>query len=240
MTKLRNFFNKVSNNNRIFTAEDIGSMTSKEFQQNEPAIDYQKATLGIPRNNQLDANPDAIFVQSYTRADGTQVKSHYRSRNGDIMTGAAANLSGVDKEFDRPLNLQIKNFDTRIPNYKNYEYYNNLSDKLDHEVGDFLENNTNAPQIYSNDIRHQFVSAIFARNLGQEQAKWLGDLNEKLHFSNTGSGAYDTALDQLNNEIGRQYAQKYPNTTREQLLQILLRDWQKNSDYTNNILKKKR
>ena len=94
--------------------------------------------------------------------------------------------------------------------------------------------------MYSNDIRHQYVSALYARNLGQEQAKWLGDLNEKLHFSNTGSGAYDTALDQLNNEIGRQYAQKYQNATKEQLLQILLRDWQKNSNYTDSILKKRR
>lgn len=239
MPKLKDFFNKISNSNRIFTAEDIGKMSGNEYQQNEKAIFHQLQNLGVPRRNQLSGNPDVIYVNSYTKADGTQVKAHYRSKNGSSMTGAAANLSGVDKEFDRPLNIQVKNYDTGIPNLSNYSYYNDLNTKLEQEVGDFLRANTNSPQLYSNDIRHQYVSALYARNLGQEQAKWLGDLNEKLHFSNTGSGAYDTALDQLNNEIGRQYAQKYPNATKEELLQILLNDWQKNSYYAENRLKRR-
>ncbi len=240
MRKLKNFFNMVSNNNRIFTAEDIGEMSRNEYAQNEKAILHQLQNLGVPRRNQLNQNPDVVYVNSFTKADGTQVKAHYRSKNGGIMSGAAANLTGIDKEFDRPLNVQIKDVDTGIPNYKSYEYYNNVSDKLDHEVGDFLKNSTNAPQVYSNDLRHQFVSAIFARNLGQKQAKWLGDLNEWKPGGTTGSGVYDTELDQLNNEIGRQYAQKYPNASREQLLQILLNDWYKNSQWTENILKKRK
>ena len=64
----------------------------------------------------------------------------------------------------------------------------------------------------------------------------LGDLNEQLHFG-TGYGTYDTELDKLNNEIGRNYARQYPNISKEELLQILLNDWEKNSNYTRNILK---
>lgn len=240
MTKLKDFFNKILNSNRIFTAEDIGSMTSNEFQQNEKAIDYQSSTLGIPRNNQLKNNPDVIYVHAYTKNDGIKVKSHYRSRNNDVTAGAAANLTGIDNEFDRPLNYQVKDFDTGIPNLKNYwYYYHNLNNKLEKEVGDFLRDNTNSPDLYSNDIRHQFVSALYARNFGPKQAEKLGDMNEIWSLGTTGSGKYDTDLDKLNNEIGRQYAIKYPNISREQLLQILLRDWQKNSDYTENILKKR-
>ena len=93
MAKLKDFFNKVSNNNRIYTAEDIGEMSSNEFSQNEKAIDYQMGNLGIPRRNDLNGNSDAVFVQAYTRADGTKVKAHYRSKNGGAMTGAAANLT---------------------------------------------------------------------------------------------------------------------------------------------------
>lgn len=92
MAKLKDFFNKVSNNNRIYTAEDIGEMFSNEFSQNEKAIDYQMGNLGIPRRNDLNGNSDAVFVQAYTRADGTKVKAHYRSKNGGTMTGAAADL----------------------------------------------------------------------------------------------------------------------------------------------------
>ncbi len=228
---MKDFFNIVSKSNKIFAAEDIGQMSSDEYQQNEKAIFYQMQKIGIPRRNQLNRNSDVIYVNSYIKDNGTQVKAHYRSKNGT--------LTKIDKEFDRPLNIQIKDFDTRVPNLSNYLYYNNLNLKLEQEVGNFLKSNTYSPQLYSNDIRHQYVSALYARNFGQEQAKWLGDLNEKLHFGNTGSGAYDTALDQLNNEIGRQYAKKYPSVTREQLLQILLNDWEKNSNYTKNILRKK-
>ena len=38
MANLKDFFNKVSNNNKIFTAEDIGEMSGNEYQQNEKAI----------------------------------------------------------------------------------------------------------------------------------------------------------------------------------------------------------
>ena len=93
MAKLKDFFNKISNNNRIFTAEDIGEMSNNEFSRNEKAINYQMGNLGIPRRNDLNRNSDVVFVQAYTRADGTEVKAHYRAKNGGIMTGAATNLN---------------------------------------------------------------------------------------------------------------------------------------------------
>lgn len=154
------------------------SMSGDEFSQNEKAIDYQMENLGIPRRNDLVNNSDVVYVNSYTREDGTKVKAHYRSKSGGSITGAAANLTGIDKEFDRPLNVQIKGVETGIPDLKNYFYYSNLNDKFEHEVGDFLKKNTNAPKLYSNDLRHQYVSALYARNLGENKAKWLGDLNE--------------------------------------------------------------
>ena len=93
MAKLKDFFNKISNNNRIFTAEDIGEMSNNEFSRNEKAINYQMGNLGIPRRNDLNRNSDVVFVQAYTRADGTEVKAHYRAKNSGIMTGAATNLN---------------------------------------------------------------------------------------------------------------------------------------------------
>ena len=54
----------------------------------------------------------------------------------------------------------------------------------------------------------------------------------------TGSGTDDTELDKLNNEIGRKYGRQYPNISKEELLQILLNDWDKNSQYTKKILQK--
>ena len=80
MASLRNFINAITNDNRIYTAEDIGKMTSNEFMANEKAIDYQMANLGIPRESELTGNPDVVYVHWYTRNDGTEVRAHYRSK----------------------------------------------------------------------------------------------------------------------------------------------------------------
>ena len=82
---------------RIYTAEDIGNMTSKEFAENEKAINYQMKNLGILTNNS-----DVVYVHAYTKDDGTKVKAHYRSKpdgvgsnnyqNTKNITGAAANI----------------------------------------------------------------------------------------------------------------------------------------------------
>ena len=102
MASLRNFINAITNDNRIYTAEDIGSMTSNEFMANEKAIDYQLNNLGIPRESDLAGNPDVVYVHAYTRDDGTEVRAHYRSRPDKIggnnyghsgtSTGASANI----------------------------------------------------------------------------------------------------------------------------------------------------
>jgi hypothetical protein len=84
MVKLKGFFNQILKNNRIFTAEDIGEMSSKEFGENEKAIDYQTSTLGIPYRNDLRDNDDVEFVSGYTRADGTQVKAYYRAKSDSM------------------------------------------------------------------------------------------------------------------------------------------------------------
>lgn len=129
-----------------------------------------------------------------------------------------------DKEFDRPLN------------FKNITYYQDLNNKYERELGNFLRKNTTSPFVYSNDLRHQYVSALYTRNLGANKAKMLGDLNEIFNFS--GSGRYDTQVDKLNNQIGRNYGLKYATTSRDRLLWQLLNDWGKNARYVDNQLNK--
>ena len=46
MANLKDFFNKISNNNRIFTAEDIGEMSGNEYLQNENR--FRKHCFPIP------------------------------------------------------------------------------------------------------------------------------------------------------------------------------------------------
>ena len=108
MTNLRNFINAITNDSRIYTAEGIGEMTSKEFLANEKAIDYQIETLGIPRRGDLAGSSDVVYVHSYSRDDGTKVKAHYRSKPDGVgsnnyqmdgvKTGGASNVDNFNIE----------------------------------------------------------------------------------------------------------------------------------------------
>lgn len=92
---LKDFFNKISNSDRIYTAEEIGRMDSEEFIANEPAIDYQLNNLGIPREAELAAS-DEVYVRSYTRDDGTKVRAYYRSKpNSSTAANISANQSNI-------------------------------------------------------------------------------------------------------------------------------------------------
>ena len=104
MANLKEFFNKISNNNRIYTREDIGNMSSDEFRTNEKAIDYQLANLGIPAKSDLALSDDVVYVHSYTRDDGTKVKAHYRSKAGH-NTGAASNIENKMTAGEKMLDI---------------------------------------------------------------------------------------------------------------------------------------
>ncbi len=118
----------------------------------------------------------------------------------------------------------------------NLIYYYILSEDYNKELGDFLHKNTSDPDYYSNDLRHQYVSAIFARNLGEKTAKIFGDLNE-INGGLSESG--DSDIDQINNEIGRSYAKKYPTMPRQELLKLLLKDHPKNEQIRIEKMKEK-
>ena len=75
---LRDFDSK-----RIITNEEIGEMSSEEFQKSEDFINQQIKNGKVMPKNQADAkvqDGDLIWVDDYTRDDGTPVKGYYRSR----------------------------------------------------------------------------------------------------------------------------------------------------------------
>ena len=74
--------NEQSNEGLFYTREQIDKMTTDEYLKNEKAIDFQLKTIGIPSQvqaNQAIQSGGMIYVQAYTRADGTEVKGYYRS-----------------------------------------------------------------------------------------------------------------------------------------------------------------
>jgi len=68
---------------KIFTAEEIGNMNSEEFIKNEKAINKQLETFGVPKESEAQKavqDGSMIWVDSYTRDDGTKVNGYYRSK----------------------------------------------------------------------------------------------------------------------------------------------------------------
>lgn len=107
------------------------------------------------------------------------------------------------------------------------KHYYKISEDYNKELGDFLRKNTDDPSHYSNDLRHQYVSAIFARNLGDGATKIMGELNEfKDGFHPEDPG--DSDIDRINNEIGREYARRYPTIPRQELLKLMFNEYADN------------
>ena len=133
MASLRNFINAITNDNRVYTAEDIGVMTGKEFMENEKAIDYQMANLGIPRESELTGNPDVVYVHAYTRDDGTEVRAHYRSKPDEVGGNNyehSGNSTGAAADIDPTLKLEGG------ITYNDYTINKNagISNYLDHNI----------------------------------------------------------------------------------------------------------
>ena len=83
---LYGYINPLTSSNHIYTREEVGQMNSSEFAKHEKEIDaqteYFKGTM--PTNGDLQREAmtggGVVYVNSYTRSDGTEVKGYYRSR----------------------------------------------------------------------------------------------------------------------------------------------------------------
>jgi len=75
---------KDIDNNRVFTNEEIGEMSTDEFGRLESFINQQIAAgkvMSDAQARQQVQTGNLIYVNSYTRSDGTEVKGYYRSRS---------------------------------------------------------------------------------------------------------------------------------------------------------------
>lgn len=85
-TGLFGYTNPLTGSNHIYTREEVGAMSSDEFAKHEKEINAQtKAFNGsMPTNGDLQREAitggGVVYVNAYTRSDGTEVKGYYRSK----------------------------------------------------------------------------------------------------------------------------------------------------------------
>ena len=79
-----NYTNPITGEGKIYTKEDIKEMSDEDFDKLYKEITAQaNSTIGIPERKDLEKAEQAggvIYVKSYTRSDGTEVKGYYRSK----------------------------------------------------------------------------------------------------------------------------------------------------------------
>ena len=107
-SKLRDYINETMNDNRIFSYEDVIAMDNEEGRYYQKALDEQYGKIGFPNNKDLSNSSDVVYVHEYTRDDGTVVKAHYRSRNGQ---------RNLNKPTMRSLKEYKKDLDKRVDDY---------------------------------------------------------------------------------------------------------------------------
>lgn len=80
---LGEFVNPETGSSKIYSREDIAAMSTKEYEAAEKEINAQMNSIGVPTKAELEKSVkagDTVFVNSYSRADGTEVKGYYRAR----------------------------------------------------------------------------------------------------------------------------------------------------------------
>ena len=82
--KFKNYVNAHTGDNRIYSFEDIIQMPFGDVLRNKEELLSQNRVLGVPTVAELQSSQNVVYVNSYTREDGTVVKSHYRSKPDGI------------------------------------------------------------------------------------------------------------------------------------------------------------
>ena len=77
------YVNPETGDGKIFSREVISQMSGDEYTGNEPAVMAQLKTIGIPYESDLAlagmSGRGVVYVKSYTRSDGTEVRGYWRS-----------------------------------------------------------------------------------------------------------------------------------------------------------------
>ena len=81
MARFKNYKNPVNNSDSIYSAEDFFNMSLNNISDNLDILNAQDRTIGFPYNEELQSSPNTVYVDSYTRADGTPVQAHWRSKS---------------------------------------------------------------------------------------------------------------------------------------------------------------
>ena len=94
--KFKNYRNSHTNEDKIYSRKNISDMSVREAFSRKDELMAQHRAIGIPSEGELKSSPNAVWVEAYTRDDGTEVRGYWRSR----PEGSAENNSNDNAKSD--------------------------------------------------------------------------------------------------------------------------------------------
>ena len=78
--RFKNYRNSYTNDNRIYSKDEMLDMTVREIKDRAKEFVAQHKVLGLPDEKELAGSDNVVYVNAYTRDDGTEVSGHWRSK----------------------------------------------------------------------------------------------------------------------------------------------------------------
>ena len=107
--KFKNYINTYTGDNRIYSLNDITQMSLGDVLKNKEELLSQYRVLGVPTEQELQDSDNVVYVQAYTRDDGTEVRAHWRSKPDGIENNNLKELLKRETES----NVAQNNNDTK-------------------------------------------------------------------------------------------------------------------------------
>ncbi len=110
MPKFKRYKNKYTNSPRIYSMEDFLNMSVGNMTRREKELTSQYKQIGLPTTSELKNSSNVVYVNEYTRGDGTVVHAHWRSKpeNSVITETAMPSNYEIDTEEHWPENWPTK------------------------------------------------------------------------------------------------------------------------------------
>ena len=207
--RFKDYKNSYTNDSRIYSKNEMLDMTVREIKDRAEEFIAQHRVLGLPDEEELRNSSNVIWIDEYTKDDGTKVSGHWRSLpNGGISQSGAP--TGGAAKVDR--NQETKNIKDLPKN--NDEFFekerNNPQSWLMRKNAEKNENNPDAklfmdialvhPKNVPSTQDYQFVSS---KNVKELNKKYNLTGNKKIpsHYDGFEFSADSPTAKALNNSF---------------------------------------
>ena len=96
--RFKNYRNSYTNDNRIYSKQEMLEMPIREFKERADEFVAQHEVLGLPDEEELRSSSNVIWIDEYTRDDGTKVSGYWRSKPGEGGNAVDTNKQEMEED----------------------------------------------------------------------------------------------------------------------------------------------